>query len=187
MSKENILAAIRRNKPPLQPLPEVPDFQDDKEPMVHFIRMVETGGGKVLSFEKLGEWLSGNFPGDIKITSAIPGFPGNVSLGLIQNPRQLEDIEVAIVPSSLGVAENGAVWLSEEDSRFRVLPFIAQHLVVVLDRKAIVSDMHEAYRWMGNVMPGFGVFVAGPSKTADIEQALVVGAQGARSFTVALT
>lgn len=84
-----------------------------------------------------------------------------------------------------GVAENGAIWTPENRMKIRVLPFITLHLLVVLRRTAIVSNMHEAYVQIKEV-PGFGVFVAGPSKTADIEQSLVIGAHGAKRMTVIL-
>ncbi|MBK6949528.1 MAG: LUD domain-containing protein [Haliscomenobacter sp.] len=104
----------------------------------------------------------------------------------IASPAELETVGLALIPAQWGVAENGAVWVSEKDSLFRVLPFIAQHLIVVLAKDRIVSNMHEAYQRVQIDETGFGVFIAGPSKTADIEQALVIGAQGARSFTVVL-
>ncbi len=66
----------------------------------------------------------------------------------------------------------------------RVLPFITQHLVVLLDESSLVGNMTEAYQKIDIDQDGFGVFIAGPSKTADIEQSLVIGAQGARSFMV---
>lgn len=68
----------------------------------------------------------------------------------------------------------------------RILPFVCQHLAIVLDSKDLVGNMHEAY---GKIKPGsigFGVFIAGPSKTADIEQSLVIGAHGPRSLTIFL-
>jgi L-lactate dehydrogenase complex protein LldG len=68
----------------------------------------------------------------------------------------------------------------------RVLPFICQHLAVVVDAKNIVPTMHEAYQRIGDSLYGFGTFIAGPSKTADIEQSLVLGAHGPRSMTVFL-
>ena len=60
--------------------------------------------------------------------------------------------------------------------------FISECLVIILDRKDIVGNMHQAYEKITN--PGYGCFISGPSKTADIAQALVMGAQAARSVLV---
>ncbi len=46
--------------------------------------------------------------------------------------------------------------------------------------------MHEAYARLAPREIGYGLFISGPSKTADTEQALVIGAQGARRCTVFL-
>ena len=86
----------------------------------------------------------------------------------------------------LGVAENAAVWLSESQVVHRAAPFLAQHLALVLSRENIVWNMHQAYERIRIDSEGFGLFVAGPSKTADIEQSLVIGAHGPRSLTVFL-
>jgi L-lactate dehydrogenase complex protein LldG len=93
---------------------------------------------------------------------------------------------VLVCEGKWGVAENGAIWLPESALGHRAAPFITQHLVVVLDVQQIVWNMHEAYSRVQVDAEGFGVFVAGPSKTADIEQALVIGAHGPRSLTVFL-
>ena len=57
-------------------------------------------------------------------------------------------------------------------------------LVVPADR--VVSNMHLAYRELDFTTPEYGTFISGPSKTADIEQSLVIGAQGPRSAVVYL-
>ena len=68
----------------------------------------------------------------------------------------------------------------------RALPFIAQNLALVIHKKDVVATMHAAYERIGDADYGFGTFIAGPSKTADIEQSLVLGAHGPRSMTVFL-
>jgi L-lactate dehydrogenase complex protein LldG len=77
------------------------------------------------------------------------------------------------------------VWITERALPHRALPWIAQHLAVVVSADKLVNDMHEAYERL-EVGGGFGCFISGPSKTADIEQALVIGAHGPRSATVFL-
>jgi L-lactate dehydrogenase complex protein LldG len=102
------------------------------------------------------------------------------------DPHALEGVDLAVLPGALGVAENGAVWVEGSALSHRALVVIPEHLVLVLAAD-LVADFHEAYARID--LPGrarFGLFLAGPSKTADIEQALVIGAQGARSLTVLL-
>lgn len=122
-----------------------------------------------------------------RICSCLPERQfGNVSLDEIPDPHDLEDIDLAIVPVQFGVAENGAVWLTDERLKHRAILFINQHLVLLLPRREIVHTMQEAYQRIAFAGSGFGLFLSGPSKTADIEQSLVIGAHGPRSMTLYL-
>ena len=111
-------------------------------------------------------------------------FPGRRRYDKTLDGLSLAEIEVLEIDGEFGVAENGAIWLSEEALPHRVAPFICQHLVINV--KKIVPHMHAAYEELGKVNSGFGLFLSGPSKTADIEQSLVIGAHGARSLTVVI-
>ncbi len=198
MSRNQILEKIRQNKPVPAPLPDIPEFfRADADAVSEFIQTVENGGGKVLPLSELAPWITAEHPdATLALSFAINpslnlnGLPvtiiGNETLKALQSPGELNPVDLAVVPSSLGVAENGAVWVTEQDSIHRILPFITQHLAIILQKNSIVQNMHQAYRRIRVDETGFGVFIAGPSKTADIEQALVIGAQGARSFTVFL-
>lgn len=188
-NKAKILHAIQQNKPALTALPDIPTFYNENlEVITFFQKMVEIGGGKAIlcANEKLEDIIVQLFPTAYQIASTVKECAGNVDLYTIQSPHELENIDVAVIPSQLGVAENGAVWITEQDCVHRVLPFITQHLVVLLNKNTIVQNLHDAYRKIKMEETGYGLWIAGPSKTADIEQSLVIGAQGARSFTVLL-
>jgi L-lactate dehydrogenase complex protein LldG len=111
-------------------------------------------------------------------------FPGRRRYDKTLDGLSLAEVEVLEIDGEFGVAENGAIWLSEDALPHRVAPFICQHLVINVSE--IVPTMHAAYARLGEVKSGFGLFLAGPSKTADIEQSLVIGAHGARSLTVVI-
>lgn len=98
-------------------------------------------------------------------------------------PHDLQNTDVAILRAEFGVAENGAIWITDSTMIDRALPFICLHLVLVIRKSEIVPTMHEAYEKIAGARYEFGTFIAGPSKTADIEQSLVLGAHGAKTMT----
>lgn len=116
-----------------------------------------------------------------EVASIITSDPDNVN-----DAAALNGLDVGIVRGSFGVAENGSVWI-EQTMRQRAVCFICENLVILLRRGEVVNNMHEAYRHVSFNDNGYGVFIAGPSKTADIAQVLVTGAQAARTVTIILT
>jgi L-lactate dehydrogenase complex protein LldG len=119
--------------------------------------------------------------------SLIPGLPSQgVGMDEVTDPHELEDVDFAILPGMFGVAENAAVWVTDAALKHRVGYFLCQHLALVVPAGQIVNNLGEAYKRIRFDGPGFGAFIAGPSKTADIEQSLVIGAHGPKSMTVFL-
>src|SRR6185295_19156274 len=116
--------------------------------------------------------------------SLVAALVGNVAPA--GEPHGCADLDVLVVEASFGVAENGAVWLGEQAAGVRAGLFLTQHRVVLLKRSALLHNLHQAYERLSASAgaTGYACFVSGPSKTADIEQALVVGAHGPRSLTL---
>ena len=185
MSKSTILDRVRANKPAPRPLPTLPVYKaTDEDNLEVFTTSLASSKGQVIQLADLNEYIQTNFPEAKQTVSAIPQVQGNVDLASIDDPLQLAGVDLAVLPARFAVAENGAMWVSEREMGIRVLPFITQHLILVV-QQGIVPTMHEAYAQIDIAETGFGVFIAGPSKTADIEQSLVIGAHGPRSLAVA--
>jgi L-lactate dehydrogenase complex protein LldG len=161
-SRDQILGKIE----PLEPVQHPGAFTKASEGF-DFMASLAVVGARVVSPSELEEL----FPGRRRFDKTMDGL-------------SLADVEVLEIDGEFGVAENGAIWLTEEAMPHRVAPFICQHLVINVTE--IVPTMHAAYARLGVVKSGFGLFLAGPSKTADIEQSLVVGAHGARSLTIVI-
>ncbi|MCU7548349.1 lactate utilization protein [Chitinophagaceae bacterium LB-8] len=190
-SRERILTAVKKNQPELMTLPVVKNFpQGFSSPVEKFSEVLKGIGGsvyEVANYTEVLHILTANFPGANRIMSTVQELSSiNKGDTGYEDPHSLEDVDLAVISSPLAVAENGAVWTMDSLVPQRVLPFICQHLAVIVNKENLVSSMHEAYDKIGNADYGFGVFIAGPSKTADIEQSLVLGAHGPKSMTVFL-
>lgn len=188
--KAHILQAIRNNLPPASPLPHLPTFSlpQEAELFAHFNQTLQGVGGRHIELqpgENLAARLSELFPEARQVASSLPHeIPPTVDAKALPDPHDLRDIDLAVLPGEFAIAENAAIWISEKAMMHRALPFITQHLVLVVKRSELVWNLHQAYERLEIERPGFGLFLSGPSKTADIEQSLVIGAHGARSLTV---
>lgn len=185
-SKEKILNSIRENNIVKDvKLPSYENFGikfDNK--FETFSTMLESVGGKALIVEKkdLDKTIKEIYPDEKIIASNIDFCSlGNFDSNSQDDAHNLKDIDLAIVKGNFAVAENGAIWMKDETNRHRALYFIAQNIVIVINENEIVNNMHEAYEKLSFEKAGFGVFISGPSKTADIEQSLVIGAHGPKS------
>ncbi len=192
MSKAEILAVIQRNKPEFFPLPEPfrPALPDDAGLPERFSETVSRIGAQVLSvdsYEQIIAYVHQHYHPDERVISMMPALAAAFeTVPRDVDPHTLADVSLALVQGHFGVAENAAIWLTEEQLGSRVTPFICQHLAIVLGAGQLVENMHEAYERIADAANTFGVFIAGPSKTADIEQSLVIGAHGARSLLIFL-
>lgn len=162
---------------------------NNQDRLCQFIEMSEWVGGKAVVMnegEDINALIRQVYPHAAKIASHLPGITiATVNPDMIDDPHLLADLDLAVIEGEIGVAENGCVWIPQR-MRQKVICFIPEFLVIILDRHQIVATMHEAYAHISEQKPDypFGVFISGPSKTADIEQSLVVGAHGARGVTV---
>ena len=189
MKKEELLNKLRRNVVRQFDMPSKPvDGIVYSDVTNQFVEMSKTVGAKVLevkSSDDLNSVIRKAYPNAKIFASSINGIEADLNPDTIASAADLNGTDVGIIQGELGVAENGCVWIPQT-MKERAVCFISEELVILLDKDNIVSNMHEAYKRIQMPHYSYGVFISGPSKTADIEQALVMGAQAARGVTVIL-
>lgn len=187
-ARDQILKSVRANHPPGEhPLPVLPDFpRDDGDSVARFLANLEAMGGRSYA-GAIDAAIANLFPDARVIASTVPDFVGNRTVIAGADAQELADVDVAITRAALGVAETGSVLLVDEALVSNAIAYLAQHLIVLLDRGCIVPGLQDAYRLPVLHQHRYASFHTGPSATADIEGVLIHGAQGVRSLTVVLT
>ena len=191
-SKDLILEKIKQNQPSsISELPNVTllglDTFDILEKYKTTLRSIGGDFVEVKNYNAIIEFVKQDYDVEKLIITTIPELAEIAKMDwLNDDPHTLENVELTLVKAHFGVAENSALWVTDDILGQRVSTFIPQYLAIIVNKNDIVATMHQAYDRIGNQEYGFGTFIAGPSKTADIEQSLVLGAHGARGLTVFL-
>ena len=190
-NKEDILSKFRKNIIKKYDMPRLDDIKGITypDPLVQFISMTENVGGKVVELEKgqdINQLIKELYPDAKEIASNLPEITiATRNPDTVESAQALNGTDVGVIKGMYGVAENACVWIPQT-MKEKAVCFISENLVILLDRTQIVNNMHEAYKRIEFTDYGYGSFISGPSKTADIAQVLVMGAQAARSATVVL-
>jgi len=190
-SKEDILKKYRANVREKFDMPDLSDIAATTypDPLLQFMNMTKSVGGNAIEVEKgrdINELIRELYPDAKEIASNLPEITiATRNPDEVGRARDLNGTDVGIIRGSFGVAENACVWIPQQ-MKEKAVCFISENLVILLDKKQIVNNMHEAYQRIEFNDYGYGTFISGPSKTADIAQVLVMGAQAARSATVLL-
>ena len=190
-SKEDILKKYRAN---IREQFDMPDLSDIKaitypNPLMQFMNMTKSVGGNAIEVEKdcdINALIRELYPDAKEIASNLPEITiATRNPDEVGRARDLNGTDVGVIRGVFGVAENACVWIPQT-MKEKAVCFISEHLVILLKKSEIVNNMHEAYRRIQFNDYGYGTFISGPSKTADIAQVLVMGAQAARSATILL-
>jgi L-lactate dehydrogenase complex protein LldG len=194
-SRDSILSRLRSALPQSTELPALPAddrWQTFRDPVEQFSTVLESVGGhcektRTLSeandrLRQLEQWQNAR----VRVSTVAGVGDSTCDEAQAEDPHELENVDFAVLPGRIAVAENGAVWVTDDNLRHRVLYFIPQYIALVVPGQSVVHNMHGAYERIDVGPNRFAAFISGPSKTADIEQSLVIGAHGARSLTVFL-
>lgn len=189
-SKNTILENIKRNIQTRYNMPSITlNAITYADKLSQFKEISKVVGGNVIELDNgadINSVIRECYPDAKTIVSNMEEITiKTTNVDTIEDPHLLNGTDLGVIQGEFGVAENGCIWVPQ-NVRQKALYFIAEYLVIILDRKNIVNNMHEAYDAIDFHGQPFGIFISGPSKTADIEQALVIGAHGAKGVTILL-
>lgn len=195
-AREEILERLRKNTRETYDFPDLSGLNPITfpDPVAEFIKKTTTTAGtKLIEMEEsdnLNELIRKAYPEAKVLASNLPGIEADLNPDTVEHVEDLMKVDVGIIEGRIGVAENACIWIPQQ-MKEKAVCFASEYLVIILRRDDIVNNMHEAYARFATSAEyfqqyKFGTFISGPSKTADIESALVYGAQAARGVTVVL-
>ncbi|WP_369753945.1 lactate utilization protein C [Flavobacterium sp. WC2409] len=189
-SRAKILEKIKQNQPVVAS--ELPSLSflglDTFDLLDQYKTVLKSIGGdfvEVANYNEVISFVKNNYSNEKRKITTIAELAEIATIDWFkEDPHTLANVELTLVKAHFGVAENSALWVTDDLLGQRISVFIPQYLAIIVHKKDIIATMHQAYDRIGNQEYGFGTFIAGPSKTADIEQSLVLGAHGARGLIV---
>lgn len=191
LSRNAILDSVRANQPPAQSMPTIPHFHANQpaDLVGTFCGSVARMAGVVVTDDvlDLDSFLRAKFPDAKVICSAIPEYVGTIRPASLNHSSEASTIDVCVVRSPMGVAETGSVLLSDVELQVNTIAYLAHDLVVLLDPKQIVPNIHDAYEHPHFKLRPYSVLMTGPSGSGDIGAIVVHPAQGVRTLTVILS
>jgi L-lactate dehydrogenase complex protein LldG len=191
LSRNTILDTVRGNQPAARPMPTIPHFHTSKpaDLVSTFCESIARMAGVVVTevVPNLNSFLRAKFPDAKVICSATPEYAGTIEPARLNRWSEASAIDVCILRSPMGVAETGSILLSDIELQVNTIAFLAHDLVVLLDPKQIVGNIHDAYEHPHFKLRPYSVLMAGPSGSGDISGITVHPAQGVKTLTVILS
>ncbi len=163
-----------------------------------FQTMLEKSGAKAVRVRALkalpeaiaAQLRDSNLPTRIRL-GADPIFDGlRAEPGLLElqsGPAEASD-EVGLSHAIAGAAETGTLFLVSGPDNPSTLNFLPETHIAVISASDIAGSYEECWAKLRELpMPRTVNLISGPSRTADIEQTIVMGAHGPRNFLVFIT
>ena len=141
---------------------------------------------------EVGRFLrENNFPAELRMGAdprlARLDFDGT-SLTIRHGASDGEDVN-ALSHAEGGIAETGTLMLVSGPDNPTSLNFLSENHIVVVEANDVAGDMEALFsglreRYGTGMMPRSVNYVTGPSRSADIEQTLLLGAHGPRALHI---
>jgi L-lactate dehydrogenase complex protein LldG len=188
LSRNRILDSVRANQPAVRSMPIISHFHTSTpaDLVATFRQSIARMAGVVVTDDvpDLDSFLRARFPDAKIVCSAIPEYAGTITPASLNHWSEASTIDVCILRSPMGVAETGSILLSDLELQVNTIAFLAHDLVVLLDPKQIVENIHDAYERPYFKLRSYSVLMTGPSGSGDIGGIVVHPAQAAKTLTV---
>ncbi|MDQ3193017.1 MAG: lactate utilization protein [Bacteroidota bacterium] len=110
----------------------------------------------------------------------------NAGIKHTDNPAKLTSCEVSVTNCEYLIARTGSIMISSRQSSGRKLPVFPDKHIVVAYSSQLVDDIKDALKAIklkyADKAPSLISLISGPSRTADIEKTLILGAHGPKEI-----
>ena len=201
--RETVLAQIRQSlgrsaaANPIMPLPcsgPRPAYEGDL--VEHFVAKMREKAATVEALDSLSEvgaavarFLATLKAGPrLRVSKALAGLHWPAGLEVMHGAAVRED-ETSVTPCFAAVAESGGIVTLSGPETPSTLNFVPDNHIVIVHASQVVEhfeDVWAQWRATGKPLPRTVNVISGPSRTADIEQTIQLGAHGPRRLHILL-